>query len=147
VLIASSGIIAWIIVKKWTRYEFGLGQGILGMKSGKRSILQKMLNLHFIMILARHPFSAFAPENTPLLRENQYNYIRFDSLNPPFHYPRTPGPDRNYSFFMMEFLWLKYFKQIGSFQTCRTRAGHDSTIPEFQHSNWGEAPNLGILTK
>jgi len=28
-LIASSGIIAWIIVKKWTRYEFGLGQGIL----------------------------------------------------------------------------------------------------------------------
>ncbi len=36
------------------------------------------------------------------------NYIRFDSLNPPFHYPRT----------------------------------HDSNIPEFQHSNWGEAPNL-----
>jgi hypothetical protein len=31
VLITSSGIIAWIIVKKWTRYEFGLGQGILGL--------------------------------------------------------------------------------------------------------------------
>jgi hypothetical protein len=30
VLIASSGIIAWIIAKKWIRYEFGLGQGILG---------------------------------------------------------------------------------------------------------------------
>jgi hypothetical protein len=75
--------------------------GILGMKSGKRSILQKMLNLHFMLMPVRHPFSAFAPENTPLLREDQYNYIRFDSLNPPFHYPRT----------------------------------HDSTIPEFQHSN------------
>ena len=32
VLIASSGIIAWVIVKKWTRYEFGLGQGRLGIK-------------------------------------------------------------------------------------------------------------------
>jgi hypothetical protein len=78
------------------------------MKSGKRSILQKMLYLHFMMMSVRHPFSAFAPENTPLLRENQSNYIRFDSLNPPFHYPRT----------------------------------HDSNIPEFQHSNWGKAPNL-----
>ena len=26
----------------------------------------------------------FHPENTPILRENQYNYTRFDSLNPPF---------------------------------------------------------------
>jgi hypothetical protein len=40
--------------------------GILGMKSGKRSILQKILYLHFMMMLVRHPFSAFAPENTPL---------------------------------------------------------------------------------
>jgi len=57
----------------------------------------------------------FRLENTPLLRENQYNYIRFDSLNPLFHCPRT----------------------------------HDSNIPEFQHSNWGEAPNLipQILSK
>jgi len=62
------------------------------------------------MMPVRHPFSAYTPENTPLLRENQYNYIRFDSLNPPFHYPRT----------------------------------HDSNIPEFQHSNWGEAPNLVV---
>ena len=61
--------------------------GILGLKIGKRSILQKMLYLHYIMMPVRHPFSAFAQKNTPLLRENQYNYIRFDSLNPPFHYP------------------------------------------------------------
>ena len=32
---------------------------ILGMKSGKRSILQKMLYLHFMMMPIRHPFSAF----------------------------------------------------------------------------------------
>ena len=38
------------------------------------------------MVPVRHPFSVFAIENTPLLRENQYNYIRFDSLNPPFQY-------------------------------------------------------------
>jgi len=63
-----------------------------------------------MMMPVRHPFSAFAPENTPLLRENQSNYIRFDSLNPPFHYPRT----------------------------------HYSTIPAFQHSNWGEAPKFII---
>ncbi len=42
-LIASSDIITWIIVQKWTRYEFGLGQGILGMKSGKRSSLQLIM--------------------------------------------------------------------------------------------------------
>ena len=89
-VIASSGIIAWIIVKKWTRYEFGLGQGRLGMKSGKRSILQKMLYLHFMMIPVRYPFSAFDPKKiTPLSRKNQYNYISLDSLNPPFQYSRT----------------------------------------------------------
>jgi hypothetical protein len=60
VLIASSAIIAWILVKIWTRYEFGLGQGILGMKSGKRSILQKMLNLHSLMMLTSHIFSVSA---------------------------------------------------------------------------------------
>jgi hypothetical protein len=38
---------------------FGLGQGIMGMKSGKRSILQKMLYHHFVMMPFRHPFSAF----------------------------------------------------------------------------------------
>ena len=38
----------------------------LGLKSGKRSILQKMLYLHFIMISVNYPFSTFVPENTPL---------------------------------------------------------------------------------
>ena len=52
------------------------------MKTGKRSILQKMLYLHFIVMTVRHPFSAPAPENTPILRETQYNYIRFDSQKP-----------------------------------------------------------------
>jgi len=28
----------------------------------------------------RQPFSVFAPENTPLLRENQYNYTRFSGF-------------------------------------------------------------------
>ena len=42
-----------------------------------------------MMMPTRHQFSAFAPENTPLLRENQYNYLRFNFLNPPVHYPRT----------------------------------------------------------
>ncbi|MGB9442708.1 MAG: hypothetical protein WCB15_32525, partial [Desulfobacterales bacterium] len=27
--------------------------------------------------------------NMPVLRENQYNYIRFDTLNPPLQYSRT----------------------------------------------------------
>ena len=66
--------------------------GILGMKSGKRSILPKMLYLHFMMMSIRHPFSAFSQENTPLLRANQYNYISLDSLNPPLQYSlRTAG--------------------------------------------------------
>jgi len=42
-----------------------------------------------MMMPVRHPFSAFAPENMPLSRENQYHYIRFDSLNPPFQFSRT----------------------------------------------------------
>jgi len=48
-----------------------------------------MLYLHVMMMPVRHPFSAFAPENMPLSRENQYHYIRFDSLNPPFQFSRT----------------------------------------------------------
>ena len=52
-----------------------------------------MLYLHFMMVPDRHPLSAFVPENTPLLRENQSNYIRFDSLNLPFRYSlRAAGP-------------------------------------------------------
>jgi hypothetical protein len=60
-----------------------------GYEKRKKVYSKKMLYLHFMMMTDRPPFSAFAPETTPLLRENQYNYIRFDSLNPPFHYPRT----------------------------------------------------------
>jgi len=59
------------------------------MKGGERSILKKMFYLHFLMMPVSHPFSAFAPESMPILRENQYNYIRFDSLKPPFQYSRT----------------------------------------------------------
>jgi hypothetical protein len=63
-----------------------------------------------MLMPVRHLFYAFAPENTPLLRDNQYHDIRFDYLNPTFLYPKT----------------------------------HDSNIPEFHHSNWGEAPNLSL---
>ena len=42
-----------------------------------------------MMMPIRHPFSAFIPENMPILKENQYNYIRFDTLNPPLQYSRT----------------------------------------------------------
>ena len=62
---------------------------IVGMKSGKRTILQEVLNLNAMMMHVRHPFSAFAPKIMQLLREYHYNYIRSDSLKPPFHYPRT----------------------------------------------------------
>ncbi len=110
------------------------------MKSGKRSILQKMLYLHFMMMPVRHPFSAFAPENTPLLRENQSNYIRFDSLNPPFHYPLRAR-------FQPEGL---PGRRVGS--TSRRpepmiaqKLHFVPNIPEFQHSNWGEAPNLAYF--
>ena len=43
----------------------------------------------FMLMPARHPFFAFAPQNTLILRENQNNYIRFESLNPPFQYSKT----------------------------------------------------------
>jgi hypothetical protein len=46
--------------QKWIHYEFGLGQGSLGMNSGKRLILQKSLNLHSLMMLTIHIFSVFA---------------------------------------------------------------------------------------
>ena len=44
-----------------------------------------------MMMPVRPSFSALALENTPILRENQFNYIRFDSLNPPFQYPLRAG--------------------------------------------------------
>ena len=48
--------------------------GILGLKSGKWSILKKMLYLHFMMMPVRHPFPAFAPE----LRSNYEKIKRSD---------------------------------------------------------------------
>jgi hypothetical protein len=63
---------------------------ILVMKSGKRSILKKMLYLHFMMMPVRHPLSALGSEITPILRENQYNNIRFDSLKN--HHSKIPEP-------------------------------------------------------
>jgi len=49
--------------------------GILGMKSGKRSFLQKMLILTFMMIVVRHPFSAFILKSIPSkLKKSMQNY-------------------------------------------------------------------------
>ena len=53
------------------------------MKSGKKIYSMKNVVSTFYDDAIRHPFSAFTPENMPILRENQYNYIRFDTLNPP----------------------------------------------------------------
>jgi hypothetical protein len=66
-----------------------------GYEKRKRSILQKMLYLHLMMMPVRHPLSAFAQETAPILRENQYNYIRFDSRNPPFHCSIIPIVERS----------------------------------------------------
>ncbi len=79
------------------RWEAAWNDGIVecwntGYKNRKKIYSKKMLYPHFMMMPIRHPFSAFVSENTRLLRENQYNYIRFDSLNLPFHYPRTMIP-------------------------------------------------------
>jgi len=35
---------------------------MLGMESGKRHLLQIMLNLNLLMMLVRHPFSTFSLE-------------------------------------------------------------------------------------
>jgi hypothetical protein len=51
-----------------------------GYKKRERSIIEKMLYLHFIMMPVRHPVSTFAPENTQLLRENQYNSFFYPEL-------------------------------------------------------------------
>jgi len=85
--IAAAGVLFESLSLKRIFRRIGLGQGRLGIESGKRSILQKNLYLHFMMMRFRHPFSALTPENTQLLRENQYNYMRFGSLSLPFHCP------------------------------------------------------------
>jgi hypothetical protein len=48
-----------------------------GYEKRKKIYSTKMLNLTFMMIVVRHPFSAFAPKNTPMLREYQYNTASF----------------------------------------------------------------------
>ena len=39
-----------------------------------------MLDLSYMMIVVRRPFTAFALKNTPMLREYQYNVMGFDFL-------------------------------------------------------------------
>ena len=46
-----------------------------GYEKRKKVYSKKMLYLHFTMMPVKHPFFPFAPENTPLLRENQCNFI------------------------------------------------------------------------
>ena len=41
----------------------------LGMKSGKRSIIATMLNLHSLMMLTGHIFSIFANKNIKITAE------------------------------------------------------------------------------
>jgi hypothetical protein len=62
--------------------------GILGMKSGNRSILQNFESTFYND--ARQPsiFSLFRMRYATITRKSMH-YIRFDSLNPPFHYPMT----------------------------------------------------------
>jgi hypothetical protein len=59
----------------------------LGEKTGsekrKKVYSIKMLNLDLMMMCARQTFSAFSPENTPKLRENQLIYIQLSSIQNP----------------------------------------------------------------
>jgi hypothetical protein len=56
------------------------------------------------MMPNRQPFSTLTPENMELFRENTYDNIYLNFLNPSFQYPSS----------------------------------HDSNIPGFQYSNWGD---------
>ncbi len=51
-----------------------------GSEKRKKVYTIKMLNPHIMMMPARQAFSAFAPKNTPKLRENQYNYIQLSLI-------------------------------------------------------------------
>ena len=79
------------------------------MKSGKRSMQKKVVST-FYEDARQTSIFAFAPENARLFRENQYNYIFFDFLNPPFHYPRAHDSAKKLHFV--------------------------PNIPGFQHSKW-----------
>jgi len=77
-----------------------------------------------MMMPTRHQFSAFAPENTPLLRENQYNYLRFNFLNPPVHYPRTH--DSN----------IPEFQHSNCERSELTCINQPGSLMEAAHSSW-----------
>jgi hypothetical protein len=65
--------------KKCTRYEFGLGQGILGMKSGKKIYSTKNVESNLYDDSRQISIFCFSPKNTPMLQEYQYNFMSFDS--------------------------------------------------------------------
>jgi hypothetical protein len=48
------------------------------MKSGKRAILQEMMNLQYLMMPVRHPFSAFVRISIPSKLNNQRINMRID---------------------------------------------------------------------
>jgi hypothetical protein len=60
------------------------------MKSGKRAILQKMINLQYLMMPVRHPSPAFVPTSIPSKLINQNKNMRVDfffkPIIPLFHY-------------------------------------------------------------
>jgi hypothetical protein len=107
------------------------------------------------MMPIRHLFSAFAPGNTLLLGENKYNYIRSESLNPPFHYPRTH--DSN----IPEFQHSNWAKPLTPFYQKAHPAYPEILFPIRQHSStplvliqdplWGQTKagpsELGFFTK
>jgi hypothetical protein len=74
--------------------------GRLGLKSGKRSILQIMLCLHFMMMFIRHPFSALTSEITTLSRDNPCIIFALiidfhHSTIPAFHHSPPPADERS----------------------------------------------------
>jgi len=64
--------------------------GRLGLKSGKRSILKKMLYLHFMMMLVRPPISTFS-QKTRHSREKINTIIIVLILN--VHHSNFPKPN------------------------------------------------------
>ena len=75
---AAAGVILEIHSLKRIFRRIGLGQGILGMKSGKRTILQEMLNLPYLRMPVRYPFSIFLLIRTPSKLNNHCKNMRFD---------------------------------------------------------------------
>jgi hypothetical protein len=47
------------------------------MESGKQRFFRKMLDLHFLMVLIRQPFTTFATPNSASEQENQCKNMRF----------------------------------------------------------------------